>query len=131
MKQRWQNILIGSALLLILPLTGIFAKEIQKESNGGCLTKSLFQVDCPFCGMTRAFSFAAHGNFEKANYLNQGWSIMLFIIVTIGIFYLLAGITGKFKTEGFWAKLTTYFEILFFCGVLVTLVKSFSIALSN
>lgn len=122
MKTRWKSILIGSVLLLILPITGILSKEIQKEYRGGCLIKSAFQTNCPFCGMTRAFSFAAHGSLAKANQLNPGWSIMLFIITTLGIIHFLNGLTGVPKIEGFWPKLTDYFWILFCFGATSILI---------
>jgi hypothetical protein len=36
-----------------------------------CLVKSIFGVDCPGCGMTRALSALAHGDFVSAIQFNR------------------------------------------------------------
>ena len=122
MKTRWKSILIGSILLLILPVTGILSKEIQEKSKGGCLVQSAFQTPCPFCGMTRAFSFAAHGDLTQANQLNPGWSILFFIMVILGVLHILDGLTGKLGFEEFWPKFTSYFWILFCFSTIFTII---------
>lgn len=124
MKTRWKSVLIGSVLLLILPITGILSEEIQKESRGGCLIKSAFQTNCPFCGMTRAFSFAAHGDLAKANQLNPGWSVALFIIVALGILHLLDGFTEKTRIEAFWAKIASQFWVFICLGATFTIIRA-------
>lgn len=43
-----------------------------------CISKSQFNVDCPFCGMTRAFTEIGKGNFHQAYLLNHG-SLALFL----------------------------------------------------
>jgi hypothetical protein len=49
-----------------------------------CASMKLFNIPCPFCGMTTSFSLMAHGNFEAA-FWNQPAALMLFLGTVLAI----------------------------------------------
>ncbi len=49
-----------------------------------CLWKSVFHIECPGCGLTRAFIDILHCNFIDAFNKNP----LIFIVLPVGIFYL-------------------------------------------
>ncbi len=55
------------SFLILLPLLLIFIPTAWLERQRSlCLFKNLTGRPCPGCGMTRAISAAAHGNFKQA-----------------------------------------------------------------
>lgn len=75
---------LARRLLLLVPAAVIVAALVLPtgwESPGPlCLIKALTGLDCPGCGMTRAFLFIGHGRFADAAALHPA-SIPAFMIV--------------------------------------------------
>lgn len=56
---------LGAAALLV-PTGDSLALPGGAPLGGMCLSRALFHVDCPFCGMTRSFVAFAHGHLRAA-----------------------------------------------------------------
>ena len=49
-----------------------------------CLSKTLFHVDCPGCGLTRSFIHLAHGRFAQSITLHRlGWLLALTVLLQL------------------------------------------------
>ncbi|MGA2501766.1 MAG: DUF2752 domain-containing protein [Tepidisphaeraceae bacterium] len=49
-----------------------------------CLSKTLFHVDCPGCGLTRSFIHLAHGRFAQSIALHRlGWLLALAVLLQV------------------------------------------------
>lgn len=65
-----------------------------------CMSKSQFNVECPFCGMTRAFIEIGKGNFHQAYLLNHG-SLALFLSFLVNsVIFFIYGFVSAYKTKG-------------------------------
>ena len=71
MKKRYIYSIIFAVILIILIILGIYQ----------CPLKYIFGLSCPFCGMTRAISYAIHFNFKMAFYCHLFWPIVIIGII--------------------------------------------------
>ncbi len=72
-------------LLLIARFLGPWLLTAQRPSFMGCLFHTITGHYCPFCGMTRAFTAAAQGNFARSLYENP----MGLILIVLGLLLFL------------------------------------------
>jgi len=87
---RLATILIGAALLAVIP-TSIFS-----GMPSICLFKNLFGAECLGCGMVRAASCLAHGNFAGAAELNG----LVFAVATLACMAAVRDISQLRKRRG-------------------------------
>ncbi|WP_369426754.1 DUF2752 domain-containing protein [Profundicola chukchiensis] len=71
-----------SAVILILPF--LVDSKIILQISPTCTYKTQFNLECFFCGMSRAFIEISKGNLSSAISLNRG-SLFLFILFSINI----------------------------------------------
>ena len=70
------------ALYILLPIVFFLIPTSWLEKHPPpCLSRMLFGVRCPGCGMSRAMSCAVHGNFKKAFYYNKLVVVVLPLLV--------------------------------------------------
>lgn len=65
---RVSGVLLGAAVLLAL---AIIPTEMLVRGPSLCVWKNLLGIQCPTCGMTRAFSSILHGRFIQAIQFNK------------------------------------------------------------
>jgi len=73
-------VLLGIAVLLTL---AIVPTEVLARGPTICVWKNLFGIDCPTCGMTRAFSSILHGKLIHAIGYNK--LVVVFFPVYCGL----------------------------------------------
>ncbi|MDQ2770806.1 MAG: DUF2752 domain-containing protein [Bacteroidota bacterium] len=71
----WTIITIITTSTLLLPF--LTSPQFILQHTPVCISKQQFQVECAFCGMTRAFIEIAAGHFGRARELNDG-SLLLY-----------------------------------------------------
>lgn len=59
----------------------VFLPGMQAPMPELCSSRMLFGVDCPGCGMTRAFISISHGDFRRAWHFNPGSFFVYLLIV--------------------------------------------------
>jgi len=70
------------ALYILLPIIFFLIPTTWLEKYPPpCLSRMLFGVRCPGCGMSRAMSCAVHGNFKKALHYNKLVVVVLPLLV--------------------------------------------------
>lgn len=70
------------AFYILLPIVFFLLPTSWLEKHPPpCLSRMLFGVRCPGCGMSRAMSCAVHGNFKKALHYNKLVVIVLPLLV--------------------------------------------------
>lgn len=71
MNSNKQRIFIIISIVVILLIIFHIPREwIYDNSNSVCIYKSIFGIECPFCGMTRALYELVHLNFTDAMQIN-------------------------------------------------------------
>jgi hypothetical protein len=70
--------LIISILVVIVILFHIPREWIYDNSNSVCIHKSIFGIECPFCGMSRALYEMVHLNFNNA--IQRNFVVIPFVI---------------------------------------------------
>ncbi len=73
-------VLLGIAALLTL---AVIPTDVLARGPTICVWKNLYGIDCPTCGMTRAFSSVLHGNFTHAFGYNK--LVVVFFPVYCGL----------------------------------------------
>ncbi len=64
--------------------TKVFLPGFESPIPSVCSSKVLFGVDCPGCGLTRAFIAISHGEFWQAWQFNRaGWIVYAFVALQI------------------------------------------------
>ncbi len=90
-------IIYGMMLLGTLPLGWFFRDSIVGANDGKywvCGLRKLTSLPCPMCGMTRAFAYVTHGQFDLAFQRNPAWPVAMGIIVLLGFSLLIDGARG-------------------------------------
>jgi len=92
-----------AVLLLLTPFLRVEGENVvigagsfQTVVPGACLFRILTGLDCPFCGLSRGFVHAAHGQFEQA--WRQNWASLPGLILVVG--YALGGLLEQFRRRG-------------------------------
>jgi hypothetical protein len=60
-----------------------------------CAVKALTGVDCPGCGMTRAFLLIAHGQLHDANYVHPVGIPAFLIVAAMALTGLVRAVRGR------------------------------------
>lgn len=90
-----------------------------------CGSKILFDVDCPACGLTRAFVFLAQQHWSDALAMNRvGWVVALATIIQIP--YRLVAIRRRV-----WHPLGVWTARLFGWGIIAALVGNWMLKLAG
>ena len=83
--------LTGSAIIILLSFlmktndsNQVFLPGVPVALPESCATKMYLGIDCPGCGMTRAFIRISAGQFKKAMQLNSA-SLVVYLFVAIQI----------------------------------------------
>ena len=72
-ERKKQNIRIAVTVTVITAAVLVLDFFRVKYLGNGCISKALFNVSCPACGMTRAFFSAFLLDFRAAFYYNPAW----------------------------------------------------------
>jgi hypothetical protein len=78
--------MIKLALVFLLPLPLLLISPSSLESLPSlCLIKTIFGVECPGCGMTRALAYLLHGDLPGALHSNP---LALIVLPLLGFLWL-------------------------------------------
>ena len=84
-------ILTGSVVIMLLSFllkvndsNQVLVPGVSTPMPDSCLTKMYWGIDCPGCGMSRAFICISAGHFGKARQLNRG-SFLIYLFIAIQI----------------------------------------------
>jgi hypothetical protein len=102
--RRHREMLVASILILAIA----FLLQVRKDDQvapalfpncplpSTCLSRSLFGIDCPGCGLTRSFVLLAHGDWQASLARHRlGW--LLAVAVALQIPYRLTGLLRRNK----------------------------------
>jgi hypothetical protein len=83
-------------MLLALFVTAyLLHPVITSNDSPACFFRIVTGRQCPFCGLTRAFSSAARGDFSGASLFHPLWWLAALSISAAGIACLYDAITGR------------------------------------
>ena len=86
-----------AAIAAILPAFFLFAYAWRPRVEHGpvvCVSRLLWGVPCPGCGLTRAFCFMAHGEFDAAFRVNAMAPLAAVYLGALWLYYLIAAARG-------------------------------------
>jgi hypothetical protein len=70
-------LILSGVILVLLCLPFVFPPEAIQAAAPVCQWKARYDVECPFCGMTRSFLLISRGEFSRAS-LAHGLSLYLY-----------------------------------------------------
>lgn len=83
-------------LYVLLPLAFVLIPTAWLEEHRSvCLFRNVFGIKCPGCGMIRALSCVAHGNFSKAFHYNR----LVVIVLPLLCSAWLRGVTTGYRSD--------------------------------
>ena len=72
---------ISAAAVLVLAVFAVAPQSVWAAAPPVCLFRNALGLECYGCGMTRALSFAMHGDLEEALAMNGGVVVLLPVLV--------------------------------------------------
>ena len=83
--------LVGALVLLgVFPVAFIARSLILDSTITVCPFKTITGRPCVFCGLTRAFAHATHGDFADAFTLNPLWWVAVLMVVSTAVSLVVA-----------------------------------------
>lgn len=100
-ERHWEMLFISIGVLVVSLLLQVDANQHVHTSGFGniplpklCLSKELFGVDCPGCGLTRSFVYLAHGDWHNAWKMHRlGWLLFISLLLQI-----------PYRVQALWSK---------------------------
>lgn len=89
-----------------------------------CLSKLLFNLSCPACGLTRAFRSLLKLEIKEAIYYNFLSPIILVFLIFINIFLIYDIITNHKKTNKFLNKLGNHYNLIIIILIISTIINN-------
>lgn len=89
-----------------------------------CISKLLFNVSCPACGLTRAFKSMMKLDFIKAFYYNPLSIIILIFLVFLNIYLIIDITTNKKKTNEFLVKVGKYYIVILILLIITGIINN-------
>ena len=128
-----RNMLIVCSLVVVLALTLETRTDQLVEFSWlrgvpmpeTCASRSLFDVECPGCGLTRSFIAIASGDFSNAFQLNRtGWLLALGLLIQFPYrLYLLYHI----RTRGLPEPGANWLKLVFSWALIVALIGNWAL----
>ena len=87
---------IGFGLLMLTPflIAWLVPPEFVHSKYSICFFRTVTDKPCPFCGLTRAYVHAAHGDFKSASLYHPFWWIAAMVMVVTAASALIDGLFG-------------------------------------
>jgi hypothetical protein len=85
--------LLGASAWLV-PIGDRVASPGGHSLGGLCWFRSIFEIDCPFCGMTRSFVALAHGDVASAFGFHPAGPL-LFAALAVGLIAIAAALVAR------------------------------------
>lgn len=123
--QRRFRLRLGFLMLLLFPAAWVFKYLYQGFPVTVCFFKTITGKPCPFCGLTRAFSQALHGNFQKAFEFHPLWWLSVLLILCAIIVLLYEGFTGNDRISTRLRAGQNFYWIFIFFAVMTLIVRWF------
>lgn len=93
-RLRWRSLLLGAALWGLFPLAWLAAPILTVPAPPSCTFRLLTGQPCPFCGLSRAFAHAAHGQWGQAAACHPLWWLATALVAVAGLLALRDGVIG-------------------------------------
>ena len=101
MKKITVSLILAVLLLTIFLIAWRMPLSICESDISVCFFRTLTNRPCPFCGLTRALIYAAHGEFEKAFDSHPLWWLAPCLIMTVAMILLLDAAGGTNLSRNF------------------------------
>ncbi len=93
-SHRFRLLTLAALLYAIFPATWIARPFIAQTDSSICIFRTLTARPCLFCGLTRAFAHATHGDFNLAFSCHSLWFLAAFLIISFASISLLDAVKG-------------------------------------
>jgi hypothetical protein len=88
-RSAFANVLLAVVAWSPIPVAWLAAPWIARDELTICSFRLLSGYSCPFCGLTRAFAAATHGNIVQATALNPLWPAFMLGLLVLGALLLI------------------------------------------
>jgi hypothetical protein len=101
-SSRIRRFVLGVVLLFTFPLAWLLRPWVDANPVSPCLFFTLSGKPCLFCGLTRAFVHAAHGEWAKAHGLHPFWWVAALLVLAAGIISLSDALNNQDRLARLW-----------------------------
>jgi hypothetical protein len=91
---RYKCLLLAILLCSTFVIAWFIQPSICTSDYSICIFRTVTDKPCVFCGLTRAFAYAIHGDFNSALACHKFWWIAALIIIGIASFSLVDAVVG-------------------------------------
>ncbi len=82
-------------MVAIFPVAYLASSLILDSTIDVCPFRAAFGRPCIFCGLTRAFAHATHGNFAEAFALNPLWAVAMLLVGAAALSSIAAAVVPR------------------------------------
>ena len=93
-SHRFRLLALAALLYAIFPVTWLARPLISESDSSICIFRTLTGRPCLFCGLSRAFAHATHGDFNLAFSCHSLWFLGALLIISLASISLLDAIKG-------------------------------------
>lgn len=93
-SRKFRLLTLAAMLYAIFPVSWFAQPFILNSNRSVCIFRTLTGRPCLFCGLSRAFAHAIHGDFNLAFSCHPLWFLAVFLIIGFASISLLDAIKG-------------------------------------
>ena len=101
-RHRLKRLALALVIYAAFPVAWFIQPIVGQSNVTICFFRTVTGRLCPFCGLTRAFAFAVHGEFGEAFRYHPLWWMAALAVACIGFVCLLDAVTGSDLLGSLW-----------------------------
>ena len=94
-RHRLKRLVLALVIYATFPVAWFIRPIVGRNNITICFFRTVTGRPCPFCGLTRAFAFAIHGEFGEAFHYHPLWWVAALVVACVGFVCLLDAVTGS------------------------------------
>ena len=83
-NRKWNLLMAACLLWAAFPVAWLLHPLVMKSRMVLCGFRAITGHPCPFCGLTRAFACATHGEFAEASAFHPFWWFFFLLVAGLG-----------------------------------------------
>lgn len=121
--RRLSTFALGFALLGTFLAAWVAHDWILTEAPATCAYRRITGLSCCFCGLTRSFAHATHGELAQAREANPGWWVAVLVTAGLGVAFILAALLDRDILKPLGRTLRRWWWLLLLAVIVLTALR--------